>query len=299
MSKTHEDRTRLVAEPKLVQEYYRDKTQPIIERYGPGPRIHYHIGLFDIDPLEQQDRRYGASGTSTQIRARIVAAQERLLDRAASAWGASAAFSGGLLDVGCGLGGGSIYWAQHFPVQVTALTNVPEQADATRHFAEVAGVFDRVRTLVTDARGVMPIGRYSAAVAVESSCYVPREQLFQRIAASLKPGGVFGIEDIFLAQEDWRAPFDYYWKTRIGTVREYEKAAAGAGMVLEQDADITEATSAFWLFSMSWAQARLAEPADGADQVKLARSIRWHRRFFRGWNDGAYEAHILRFRKPR
>ncbi len=271
--------------------YYRGKTAAIIERYGPGPRVHYHIGLFGADGPAQ-------GAPPEQIRAEIVAAQERLLDRAAEVWQASTAFTGDLLDVGCGLGGGAIYWAQHFPVRVTALTNVAEHADIVRGFAAAAGVADRVQPLITDIAALGSAGPYGAAVAVESSCHMRRPQLFQRVAAVLEPGGVFGIEDIFLARPAWRALFDAYWTTSIGTAPQYLEAAAQVGLILEQELDVTEATSVFWRYSMAWARARLAEPSLSApERVRLVRSIGWHHQFLLGWREGAYLVRILRFRK--
>lgn len=271
--------------------YYREKTAAIIDRYGPGPRVHYHIGLFEDD---------GPAGgaTAEQIRAGIAQAQERLLDRAASVWEAGTAFAGDLLDIGCGLGGGAIYWAQHFPVRVTAVTNVAEHAEIIREFAAAAGVADRVRTLVTDVSDLVSAIRYGAAVAVESSCYMPRLRLFQRVAAVLKPGGVFGIEDIFLAQPAWRMLFDTYWKTSIGTVQQYRDAAARAGLVLEQNLDVTADTSEFWRRSIAWARARLAaSDVSAQDREQLTRSVSWHDQFLRGWREGAYQVRIMRFRK--
>jgi tocopherol O-methyltransferase len=271
--------------------YYRDKTAAIIDRYGPGPRVHYHIGLFEDD-------RSAPGATAEQIRAGIVQAQERLLDHAASVWEAGTTFAGDLLDIGCGLGGGAIYWAQHFPVRVTAVTDVAEHAEIIRRFAAAAGVADRVHTLVTDVSDLVSAIRYGGAVAVESSCYMPRLRLFQRVAAVLKPGGVFGIEDIFLVRPAWRTLFDTYWKTSIGTVQQYRDAAVGAGLVLEQDLDVTADTSEFWRRSITWARARLAgSDVSAQDRERLTRSISWHDQFLHGWREGAYQVRIMRFRK--
>lgn len=254
--------------------------------------MHYHIGLFGAD-----DDLPGLA-TADEIRAAIVTAQERLLERAADVWQAGQTFSGDLLDVGCGLGGGAIYLAQHFDVRVTALTNVAEHADVVNGFAAIAGVSDRVRPLVADVAELPPAGPHAAAIALESSCYMPRPQLFQRVAAVLEPGAVFGIEDIFLTRPGWGAFFDTYWKTSIGTVAHYQHAAAQAGLVLERDLDITDGTAMFWRYSIAWARAKLAVPGIGtAEQERLMRSISWHRQFLRGWLEGAYRVRILRFRK--
>ena len=81
--------------------YYDSKTQAILRRYGPGPRVHYHTGLVDEPP------RLDLS--IEELRLRLVAAQERMLYHAASVWDASSALCGDVLDVGCGLGGGAIF----------------------------------------------------------------------------------------------------------------------------------------------------------------------------------------------
>lgn len=275
----------------LVRGYYSAKTAAIIDRYGPGPRVHYHIGLFDRPRLDR-------GGTADQVRAEIVTAQERLLERAGGVWGADTVFSGNLLDVGCGLGGGAIYWAQRFPVRVTAVTNVAEHAEVVRDLAAAAGVADRVHPVVADAALLRSPRRYGAAVAVESSCYIPPPLLFQRVAAVLVPGGVFGVEDVFLARSAWRLPFDVYWKTTVGTVPQYQHAAAQAGLALEHDLDVTADTSEFWRSSIAWARAKMAAPTISmADKTRLAYSIGWHRFFLQGWREGAYRVRILRFRK--
>src|SRR5260370_6966104 len=288
----NEQYDRAASETGSVRSYYRGKTAAIIDRYGPGPRVHYHIGLFDDHSLP-----HGA--TAERIRARIVAAQDRLLERAAVVWDAATVFTGNLLEVGCGLGGGAIYWAQPFAVQVTALTNVAEQAAVTRRFAADAGVADRVRLLVTDIGDLRLTRQYPAAIAVESSCYVARPRLFQRVAAVLEPGGVFGIEDIFLARPAWPVLFDPYWKTRIVTLPQYQQPAEQAVMVMGQKMDITAHTSAFWLHSLAWAWARLAEPTvSTVEETRLSRSIRWHSPFRHAWAERADQRRILRFRKP-
>ena len=55
-------------------------------------------------------------------------------------WDASESLTGEILDVGCGLGGGSIFWAQEFGARVTAVTCVPFHAGHVARFAVEAGV---------------------------------------------------------------------------------------------------------------------------------------------------------------
>jgi tocopherol O-methyltransferase len=286
-----EQRPVATSEALSAHHYYHAKTAAIIERYGPGPRVHYHIGLFD-------DRNSPSGGAAQEIRAGIVSAQERMVERVASTWDAATNFAGKLLDVGCGLGGGAIYWAQHFPVQVTALTNVTRHAAVVRSFAVAAGVADRVRPVVTDIADLRSASGYAAAVAMESSCYIPRPVLFQRVAAALEPGGVFGIEDIFHTRPASAAAFDQYWKTRVGTVSQYQQAAEESGILLDRNQEVPRVPASS-IRSVEWARARLAEPTIApAQRERLMRSIRWHGMFLQGWRDGSYEVRILRFRKP-
>lgn len=81
-----------------------------------------------------------------------------------------------ILDVGCGLGGGSIYWAQEHGAHVTGLTCAADHVPVIQELAKRAGVDTSVNTLLCDACDV-PIGpQYDAVVAMESSCYFPRKK---------------------------------------------------------------------------------------------------------------------------
>src|SRR4051794_37622914 len=97
-----------------VVEWYERKTEFWLEKYGPGPRIHYHTGL--VDPAEP------ASDDTKALRKQLFASQEAMLRRACDVWEADRTMRGDLVDVGCGLGGSSIFFAQEFGARVTALT---------------------------------------------------------------------------------------------------------------------------------------------------------------------------------
>src|SRR6202158_6000864 len=123
--------------------FYERKTQDILKRYGPGPRVHYHTGLVDQPPSN------GAS--SEELRRELVAAQERTLEYAAEVWNAASSLCGDVLDVGCGLGGGAIFWAQKFGANVTAVTIAPSHIRLVEGFAAQAGVASRVQAVCCDA----------------------------------------------------------------------------------------------------------------------------------------------------
>ena len=176
--------------PSDVIAYFHRKTQSILTRYGPGPRVHYHTGLVDDAPSE------GAS--IPVLRRALVDGQELMLQRAAEVWDASKQLSGEILDVGCGLGGGSIFWAEKFGAHVTAVTCVPSHKEWVTRFAREAGVSHQVTPHICDAADLPGENRFDAAVAVDSSGYLPRRDWLSRTASLFRPGGSVFIIDCFL-----------------------------------------------------------------------------------------------------
>jgi tocopherol O-methyltransferase len=184
-----------------VVSYYDGKTQAILQRYGPGPRVHYHTGLVD-------DLTTPPDLSADKLRQRLVAAQERMLCHAANIWDASSTLRGDVLDVGCGLGGGSIFWAQEFGARVTAVTCVASHVDLVERFASLAGVESRVQPVLCDALAVPGENCFDAAVAVDSSCHLARREWFARLASLLHPGGHVHIADCFLGRPEYEKPFN-------------------------------------------------------------------------------------------
>ena len=274
-----------------VQKYFDTKTQAILRRYGPGPRVHYHTGLVDDPPPPI---------TSAQIlRGRLVAAQERILCHAAETWDASSALSGDVLDVGCGLGGGAIFWAQEFGAQVTAVTCVPSHVDWVTRFAVEAGVEGRVRPLLCDAVEIPGENRFDAAVAVDSSGYLDRETWFRRLSALLRPSGQVFIIDCFLERPDKenKENFDSYWHTRIGTINEYLAAARAAGLTLRSVENISHRTVHFWTTTLALIQVEAESDLSPAASARQHASLRAHALVQKGLADGGLCYAMLSFSK--
>jgi tocopherol O-methyltransferase len=280
---------RHAASASVVASYYDQKTASILEKYGPGPRVHFHIGHFEGHPDTEVE--------ADVLRQRIRRAQEEVVERAALAWDAPRAFAGRLLDVGCGLGGGALYWAQHCRTEVTAVTIAREHLPLITRFAREAGVGGRVHPVLADACEVQTEQPFDAVVAMESSCYFPRERWFQHLRRVLRPGGVVCIEDTFLGLPDCREPFDRYWRTRIGPISEYVRCAREAGFVVEGAVDLSEGTSEFWRQSLAWSQRTLESGSvEAAEVQRLKTSIRWHDYFHEAWLRRGIEVWLLKFR---
>jgi tocopherol O-methyltransferase len=266
-----------------VRKYYGGRTEHILKRYGPGPRVHYHTGL--VDELGCLDV------PAADLRRRLVAAQELILNHAAEVWRAASHLSGEVLDVGCGLGGGSLFWAQEFGARVTAVTCVPTHAKLVEQFASCAGVASRVRPLVEDVLQLQGRNCFDAAVAVDSSCHLPRREWFRKLFAVLRPGGRVFISDCFLGRREYEESFNRYWRARIGTISEYLAAASEAGLQPGFIEDLSSRAKDF--FSVTRALIRIeaheaSANANASEMSRCAASLREHTIMRQGLLDQGY-----------
>lgn len=267
--------------------WYERKTESILRKYGPGPRIHFHTGLVDSDTAPSPDIE--------GLRRQLVQSQEKLLIEASEFWEAESHLRGLVLDVGCGLGGSSIYLAQEYGTYVFALTNVPSHMKYIVNFAAQAGVSDKVMPILGDAHEVPGDQIFDAAVAIESSCYLDRESWFHHLAHRVRPGGFVFIADCFALSDDIREPFDAYWLTKIGALSEYRRAAEASGFKMEGLLDLTSRTALFWKFSISYSRRLLTTTkVSEQEEERLKRSIRWQTQLLHMWNEGKIMCALLR-----
>jgi cyclopropane fatty-acyl-phospholipid synthase-like methyltransferase len=276
-----------------IEAYYNDrKTQSLLNRYGPGPRVHYHSGIVK-EP-------YGLHSSFSRLKGSIHRAQEQLMARLAQLWDADSNLRGEVLDVGCGLGGGSIFWAWEFGATVTAVTCVPSHINWIAKFAEQAGVESQVHPLLCDAVKVPGESCFDAVVAIESSCHMPRRPLFQRLASLLRPGGRVFIEDYFTNKQEITDLFHRHWESPLGSLEEYRDAGEEAGLQLDSVDDLTEKLAPYWSLSAALLRAevkgRMLTPAE---REKQTRSLAVHTEVGRSMWNHDLEALALSFRKPQ
>lgn len=269
--------------------YYEAKTASILTKYGPGPRVHFHVGFAEGVPV-------GAQSVES-LRALLRSSQERVLVESAEAWGGASVLSGDLLDVGCGLGGGAIHWAESFGARVTALTNVSAHRPWVEGFATEAGVADRLHVVVGDACALDGPPRFDVAVAIDSSSYLPREAWFGALQRALRPEGRLLLVDGFLVDRRIKPRLDAYWRTDLGTVAEYEGAGREHGFTLEKAEALSGRVVGFWALSLAWIRAQRARPGgSAAARTRLERSERAHLGVLRDYARGAVAHLRLSFR---
>jgi tocopherol O-methyltransferase len=98
-----------------------------------------------------------------------------------------------LVDVGCGIGGSTLYLAQKFQATATGITLSPVQAARATERAGAAGLDDTVQFQVTDALQ-MPFAdhEFDLVWSLESGEHMPDKKRFlQECYRVLKPGGTF------------------------------------------------------------------------------------------------------------
>ena len=269
--------------------YFEGKTHSILDRYGPGPRVHYHTGIIDDPPVK--------GATVAELRRALVDGQELMLRHAAEVWDAPQFLSGEILDVGCGLGGGSIFWAEEFGAQVTAVTCVPSHAEHVSRFAAQAGVERQIEPLVCDATEVPGEERFDAAIAVDSSGYLPRRNWLNRVASLLRPGGSTFIIDCFLEDPKCADLFNSHWRTRIGTLDEYFAAARDSGLKIASVVDLTERAVHFWTTTLALIDAESANAEGTEASRRYATSFKAHNLVRDSLSDGGLRYAMLGFSK--
>jgi tocopherol O-methyltransferase len=277
----------LVSDP--VANYYERKTESILSRYGPGPRVHFHTGFID-HPATQ--------ATATQLRSQIRDSQERMLRLSADAWNFRGIPFRQVLDVGCGLGGSAIFWAEEFGADVTAITIAPSHVNLVAAFAAQAGVGSLVHPLLCDALEVPGKDRFDALISLDSSCYLNRQAWFLRARELLRRGGRLFLADCFVDQEAYRAPFDRYWCARIGAVEEYLAAARGARLILERSEDVSRLVANFWATTMALIRVE-AQDANSSprESLRARESLRVHSLMRSGLLDGGFRHMLMSFTK--
>ncbi|QLE58353.1 methyltransferase domain-containing protein [Nostoc sp. TCL26-01] len=131
---------------------------------------------------------YGADGTVQKNRRQ---AQIDLIEELLTWAGVQTAEN--ILDVGCGIGGSSLYLAEKFHGQATGITLSPVQAARATERAKEANLSARSQFLVANAQA-MPFAdnSFDLVWSLESGEHMPDKTKFmQECYRVLKPGGTF------------------------------------------------------------------------------------------------------------
>lgn len=111
-----------------------------------------------------------------------------------------------VLEIGTGWGGFAIYAAQRYGCRITTTTISREQYNLACERIAAAGLSERIEVLLTDYRDLR--GQYDKLVSIEmieAVGYQFYDTYFRRCAALLKPDGMFLLQGITIADQNYES----------------------------------------------------------------------------------------------
>jgi tocopherol O-methyltransferase len=175
---------------------------------------------------------------------------ERLAERANIPRGSQ------VLDIGCGLGGSSLWLAEQFDCQVTGITISPVQARMAAAKAKSRGLTSRVQFQVRDADQWQPEPASTDVVWIMESSehFHDKPGFFERCARALKPGGILAVCAWLRRdgpQHEDEQPLvntiaEAMLSASLGSLSDYQHWMRDAGLTVTAAEDITRHVEQTW-----------------------------------------------------
>jgi tocopherol O-methyltransferase len=203
---------------------------------------HMHHGYYGATGEERKERR----------QAQIDLIEELL------AWG-QVNHPKRILDVGCGIGGSSLYLTEKYGAMVTGITLSPVQAKRAEERAQTSGLGDRTQFQVVDALHLpFADNSFDLIWSMESGEHMPNKRQFMaECYRVLQPGGLFlmatwchrPIDHLPLTpdeQSHLEQIYQVYCLPYVLSLPEYEVIAQTLGFEQIRTADWSKAVAPFW-----------------------------------------------------
>ena len=177
-------------------------------------------------------------------------AQVQLIERLAQAAGVRRGCK--ILDVGCGLGGSSIFLARRYGVEVTGITISPVQVEMASR--TVAKEKVSAKFLLGDAEGLKLEECFDVVWAVESLSHLQHlPEFFAAAAALVNQGGVVAITDWFrrenldgAEERKFIEPIEESMIVKLRTMAAYREWLQTNGLVITQSEILNKQCARTW-----------------------------------------------------
>lgn len=146
-----------------------------------------------------------------------------------------------VLDVGCGIGGASRFFATERGWKVDGIDLTPEYVDVAGRLSLRLGLGDAVSYREASATALpFADATFDGAYMIHVGMNIPdKKGVFGEVRRVLKPGGVFAIYDV-MRESDAAFVYPVPWSTEpetnaIDFAANYKKLLAGVGFKIEKD----------------------------------------------------------------
>jgi tocopherol O-methyltransferase len=207
---------------------------------------HMHHGYYGVDGQKKLDRR----------QAQIDLIEELLR------WSAyNSPETPKIIDIGCGIGGSSLYLAEKLHGEVVGITLSPVQANRAQERAATAGLSNRAIFKVANALDIpYPDNTFDLVWTLESGEHMPdKDKFLQECYRILKPGGRMILATWCHRSTEGRAGaltpdetkhlqkiYDVYCLPYVISLPDYEEIVTKCGFQGMRSADWSVAVAPFW-----------------------------------------------------
>lgn len=219
-----------------IKTFYDDSSQLWIERWGE----HMHHGHYGSDGKIKKDR---------------LKAQEDMI-RELLGW-ANINTVKNVLDLGCGVGGSSRFFARTFGAEAKGVTLSPVQASIAKSYNNQQNLQDKVNIIVQDMMSLKGSPQYDLVWSMESAEHIAdKSALMQLCFDSLTPGGTLIMATWCVRDEDsgyskkeksiLNHISKHYHLPEMLSINELQSIAINAGFKNVKSADWSPAVTPFW-----------------------------------------------------
>ena len=209
-----------------------------------------------------------------------------------------------VLDIGCGIGGTSIWLSQYFHCYVTGITISPKQCEMAEEAA--SGLDKKPKFLTMDANCMTLTGSFDAVWAVEVLSHLrDHPNFFRKSHQLLRPGGRVCIAawmkaDKLTAQEEMEfiRPIEESMLCTLSTPKKYLRLLDEAQFKLVHFEDISPKVKKTWEIGLNIIKDKSVWAFAARHGRKFLRHLRGFRSIKRGYEEKKFQYGIVVAERP-